>query len=150
MSEYQISKIADVTDVIVEKAMRGNSEEIIPLISDQNVSEMISGAVTVLCTLVNKQGEAAVEAYKLITDVFKQAIMAKEQVEIETLRNKAEVMKRFNDQVDKAMEQLDLNKSETSDNFDRIVGTLCKALETQCKALNPSPFQKFKNMISKK
>lgn len=147
MSEYQITKLADS---VVQKAVSGDISEIMPMLSNENISDLISGMVTVLCAITDIPVKLASEAYSAVSEIFKQAIMSKERLEMETLRIKSDIMRMFNDHVAKAMDQLDLTNPITSETFDKTIKTLRELLESECKMIDPSPLQRIKNAISKK
>lgn len=145
MSEYPITEIAEAA---IESAVGGGIATVTQILSSENVSEIISGAVNVLCSFAEVSPKIASEAYNAIVEMTKQAILSKENVVIETIRSKTDVVRMFYERISEAMNKVDFSNTENAKIFNDVAETLIKTVEAACDCLDPpSPFQRLKKAL---
>ena len=134
MSDNSIMKI---NEAVIEKSNTGKYDEIITLLSEENTERLIAGFVSIAAAI-------PAQAFNTVSDIYAKSIVAQEHLEMKNIESEAEILRHFNDQIDKAMEQLDLKDSVSVDNFTKAVTALRDALETQMKVRSkPNIFSKI-------
>lgn len=93
-------------------------------LSDQSAEELIVGLTYVASNL-------STAAFETISKIYTNAILAQERLEIKDMQDEATILKRFNDQVDNVILQLDLKDIKTVENFERVIESLRRNLREQ-------------------
>ena len=110
------------------------------------VKLVLSEATTeqLLLSLVEVAGILTVSAFDTISKIYTQAIISQEKLEGEVLATEAAQLKAFNTLVEKAMEQVDLSKPGTVEQFEKACQSLRINLETYYKNRHkPNLFRKL-------
>jgi len=115
-----------VNTAVIEKAKSGDYSAISNIISDESAEQLIIG-------LVGIASQLPAQAFTTISEIYTKAIIAQERIEIENIHSEAEILRRFNDQVDKVMDDLDLRDTVSVDNFTKVVSQLRDNLDREFK-----------------
>ena len=126
-----------VNTAVIEKAKSGDYSAISNIISDESAEQLITGLVGIAAQL-------PAQAFTAISEIYTKAIIAQERIELENIHNEAEILRKFNDQVDKAMDDLDLRDTVSVDNFTKVVSQLRANLDQEFKVRSkPNIFGKI-------
>ncbi len=115
-----------VNTAVIEKAKSGDYSTISNIISDESAEQLIIG-------LVGIASQLPAQAFTTISEIYTKTIIAQERIELENIHSEAEILRRFNDQVDKAMDHLDLRDTVSVDNFTKFVSQLRANLDQEFK-----------------
>ncbi len=97
-----------------------------------------------LLSLVEVAGILTTTAFDAISKIYIQAIISQEKLESEALATEADQLKAFNKLVEKAMEQVDLSKPDTVEQFEKACQSLRTNLEIYYKnRRKPNLFRKL-------
>lgn len=131
------NEIMTVSDRVINRIAKNEYGQISTEISQESASQLICG----LCEVLTKVSGQSLDA---VVKIYSDALMRQENLEIKNMDNEAEVMRRFNDQIDKAMDQLDFSKPETVTSFELVCGSLRDNLLSQFEHKhNPSLLEKL-------
>lgn len=126
-----------VSEKVINRISKNEYGEISAELSQESATELITG----LCEVA---AQVSASAFNTVATIYADALMRQERLEMKTMENEAEIMRRFNDQVDNIMIQLDLSNSETVKNFESVCCTLRNnLLEELNKRHKPSLFDKL-------
>lgn len=117
----------DVTVVsknVINRVSKNEYGEISAEISQESADQLIAGLSMVA-------GQIASSAFESVAQIYANALMRQERLELKSLMDEAECMRRFNNQVDKAMEKLDFSQPGIAENFEKVCETLRKNLLTE-------------------
>lgn len=113
-----------VSDKVVNRIARNEYGQIGMEISQESAIQLITG----LCKVA---GQVSDKAFNTVAKIYTDALMRQENLEIKTMDGEAEIMRRFNDQVDDAMKRLDFSQPETVECFEKVCNTLRNNLLSQ-------------------
>ena len=122
--ENEKIEVSELTNRVMNCVDRGDMKNIKVELSGEDLVSMILSATEVMSRL-------AVNHTKYIYQIYIEEIMERERSEIKNVKHSTEIFKRFNDQVEKAMQGLDLSNAEMIRAFDMICGTLRKNMESE-------------------
>ena len=126
-----------VNTAVIEKAKSGDYSAISNIISDESAEQLITG-------LVGIASQLPAQAFTTISEIYTKTIIAQERIELDNIHSEAEILRRFNDQVDKAMDDLDLRDTVSVDNFTKVVSQLRANLDQEFKVRSkPNIFGKI-------
>ncbi len=111
------NELVSVTDRVMMRIQKNQYGDIQAELSDAAVSELIT-------SLMDIAGKVSADIYQTVSQIYTQAIISEERIQEKSMAIDAMVIKKFNDQVEKAMLQIDLKDSETVKNFNDVVATL--------------------------
>ena len=122
--ENEKIEVSELTNRVMNCVDRGDMKNIKVELSGEDLVPMILSATEVMSRL-------AVNHTKYIYQIYIEEIMERERSEMKNVQQSTEIFKRFNDQVEKAMQGLDLSNAEMVRAFDMICGTLRKNMESE-------------------
>ena len=126
-----------VNTAVIEKAKSGDYSAISNIISDESAEQLITG-------LVGIASQLPAQAFTTISEIYTKTMIAQERIELDNIHSEAEILRRFNDQVDKAMDDLDLRDTVSVDNFTKVVSQLRANLDQEFKVRSkPNIFGKI-------
>lgn len=120
--ENEKYEVSELTNRVMTCVDQGDMKNIKVELSGEDLIPLILSATEVI-------SRVAVEQSKTIYQAYIEEIMARERSEMRNIQQSTEIFKRFNDQVEKAMQGLDLSNAETVRAFDIVCGTLRKNME---------------------
>lgn len=131
------NEISAVSDRVINRIYKNEYGQISAEISQESADQLIVG----LCQVA---GQVPEKALNVVSQIYADALARQEELEIRTMNDDAEIMRRFNDQVDDAMKQLDLRDSRTVESFEKVCNILGKNLRDQLQQKHkPSLFDKI-------
>lgn len=125
--EIMKDEIMDVSERVVNHITRDEYGKISMEISQESATQLIMG----LCRVAGQVSERAVD---VVARIYSEALARQEFLEIKSMENEAEIMRRFNDQVDECLKNLDLKDTAMVNNF----GIICEQLRRNLLAQFPN------------
>lgn len=131
------NEISAVSNKVINRIYKNEYGQISAEISQESAEQLIVG----LCQVA---GQVPEKALNVVSQIYADALARQEKLEIKTMDQEAEIMRRFNDKVDKAMETLDLANPITVESFERVCDKLGEQLRQQLQQqYKPSLFDKI-------
>ena len=126
------NEVMSVSDKVINRISKNEYGEIGVEISQESASQLISG----LCVVA---GQVTGQTFNTVAQIYADALKRQENLEIKSMDDEAEIMRRFNDNVDKAMAGLDLSDTNKVLNFELVCRTLRENLMSEFKCKNNPP-----------
>ena len=118
-------KLIKINETIIDCVENGDYSNLAAEIAISTIPQFVQA----LANSLGRLSEASIDALKTC---FVTAIMAQEHEDMRHYDNETRMINKYNDQVDKIIDKLDIKDAQTVENCIRIINELRKALIDYC------------------